>query len=62
MPLLLHCLTIRPVSADRAAVLENEWGKKPLVDLNLPGATLDTIPPTLAFRVEVARSLKPIEA
>jgi hypothetical protein len=52
----------KPVSADRAAVLENEWGMKPLVDLTLPGATLDTIPPTLAFRVEVIRSLKPLKA
>jgi hypothetical protein len=51
----------KPVSAERAAVLENEWAGKPLVDLNLPGATLDTIPPTLAFRVEVARSLKPMK-
>ena len=50
------------VSADRAAVFENEWGTKPLVDLALPGATLDTIPPTLAFRVEVSRSLKPLKA
>jgi hypothetical protein len=51
----------KTVSAERAEVLENEWGKKPLVDLNLPGATLDTIPPTLAFRVEVVRSLKPMK-
>jgi tetratricopeptide (TPR) repeat protein len=50
------------VSADRAAVLENEWSNKPLVDLALSGATPDTIPPTLAFRVEVARSLKPLKA
>ena len=50
------------VSADRAAVLENDLGTKPLVDLALPGATLDTIPPTLAFRVEVVRSLKPLKA
>jgi tetratricopeptide (TPR) repeat protein len=50
------------VSADRATVLENEWSTKPLVDLALPGATPDTIPPTLAFRVEVARSLKPLKA
>jgi hypothetical protein len=49
------------VSADRATVLENEWSTKPLVDMAIPGATLDTIPPTLAFRVEVARSLKPLK-
>jgi tetratricopeptide (TPR) repeat protein len=51
----------KPVSADRAAVLENEWGKKSLVDLTMPGAAIDTIPPTLAFRVEVMRSLKPLK-
>jgi tetratricopeptide (TPR) repeat protein len=51
----------KTISADRAAVLENEWSKKSLVDMSLPGAALDTIPPTLAFRVEVARSLKPLK-
>jgi tetratricopeptide (TPR) repeat protein len=51
----------KPVSADRAAVLENEWGTKSFVDMTLPGATPDTIPPTLAFRVEVVRSLKPLK-
>jgi len=49
------------VSADRAALLEKEWGIKPFVDAKLPGATIDTIPPTLAFRVEVSRSLKPLK-
>ena len=29
----------KAVSADRAALLENEWGMKPLVDLTLSGAT-----------------------
>ncbi len=52
----------KQVSADRAAVLEKEWGTKPLLDMNLPGAALDTIPPALAFRVEVVRSLKPLKA
>jgi hypothetical protein len=51
----------KTISADRAAVLENEWGKKPLVDINLTGTAQDTIPPTLAFRVEVTRSLKPLK-
>jgi hypothetical protein len=50
------------VSADRAAALENEWAAKPLAGLALPGAAPDTIPPTLAFRVEVVRSLKPMKA
>jgi hypothetical protein len=49
------------VSADRAALLENEWGMKPFNDLALPGAAIDTIPPTLSFRVEVVRSLKPLK-
>jgi len=53
----------KAVSADRAAILEKEWGKKPFVIkteavLQLPA---DTIPPTLAFRVEVLRSLKPVK-
>ena len=51
----------KPVSADRAAVLENEWGTKSLVGLSMSGAAADTIPPTLAFRVEVIRSLKPLK-
>jgi tetratricopeptide (TPR) repeat protein len=49
----------KPVSPDRAAVLENEWGSKPFIDSKLSGASLDTIPPALVFRVEVVRSLKP---
>jgi hypothetical protein len=51
----------KPVSADRAAVLENEWGTKSLVGLSMSGAAADTIPPTLAFRVEAIRSLKPLK-
>jgi tetratricopeptide (TPR) repeat protein len=51
----------KPVSADRAAVLEREWGMKSFADISVPGTTTDTIPPTLAFRVEVARSLKPLK-
>lgn len=51
------------ISADRAAVLEKEWGKKPFISLvkavqKMPN---DTVPPTLAFRVEVSRSLKPLK-
>jgi hypothetical protein len=52
----------KAVSADRAAILEQEWGKKPFADLRIhPSVTADTIPPALAFRVEVARSLKPLK-
>jgi hypothetical protein len=50
------------VSADRAALLEKEWGSKPLFT-ETPKVQIvahDTIPPTLVFRVEVARSAKPL--
>jgi tetratricopeptide (TPR) repeat protein len=50
----------KTVSADRAAVLEKEWGNKPLMTISnagSPGQT-DTLPPTLAFRVQVIRSSK----
>lgn len=48
----------KQVSADRAAVLEEEWGKRPLFDSPMPA---DTIPPTLAFRVEVLRTKKALK-
>ena len=53
----------KPVSSDRAAVLEKEWGKKSFfnimkVEQKTPA---DTITPALLFRVEVTRSLKPIK-
>ena len=53
----------KPVSADRAAILEKEWGKKPFVTKveALSHVSADTIPPTLAFRVEVMRVLKPVK-
>jgi tetratricopeptide (TPR) repeat protein len=51
----------KPVSPDRAAVLENEWGNKSFVDIGIPGAAADTVPPELVFRVEVARSMKPMK-
>jgi len=53
----------KPVSADRAALLEKEWGKKPFVTrvAAVPQVAADTIPPTLAFRVEVMRVLKPVK-
>jgi tetratricopeptide (TPR) repeat protein len=52
------------VSADRAAVLEREWGTKPFErvvgnkSIQIPvavTASADTLPPTLVFRVEVMR-------
>ena len=53
----------KPVSADRAAILEKEWGKKPFVSIakSVPETPIDTVPPTLSFRVEVIRSLKPLK-
>jgi tetratricopeptide (TPR) repeat protein len=55
----------RPVSADRAAILEKEWGMKPFerkvneVPVIVPA---DTLPPTLIFRVEAMRVSKPAKA
>jgi hypothetical protein len=53
----------KKVSSDRAAVLEKEWGKKSIIsgESVLPVTATDTIPPTLVFRVEVSRSLKPLK-
>jgi hypothetical protein len=50
------------VSPDRAAVLEKEWGGKPFysIEKTLHEIQVDTITPTLTFRVEVIRSLKPL--
>lgn len=54
----------KAVSADRALILEKEWGKIPFIS-NLNSTTetpIDTLPPALSFRVEVVRSstlLKP---
>jgi hypothetical protein len=53
----------KPVSADRAAMMEKEWGSKPLFvkEVSSQGAQADTIPPALLFRVEVTRSQKPLK-
>ena len=53
----------KTVSADRAALLEKEWGKKPFATFgkSLQETKVDTIPPTLSFRVEVTRSVKPLK-
>jgi hypothetical protein len=53
----------KPVSAVRAAVLEKEWGNKPLkqpeaISQQTPA---DTVPPVLTFRVELKRSAKPLK-
>jgi hypothetical protein len=50
------------VSSDRAASLEKEWGAKPFYSIEkvIPKTDADTITPTLVFRVDVIRSLKPL--
>ena len=50
----------KSVSADRAAILEKEWGKKPFISSE-PVTYADTVTPTLTFRVEVTRSAKPLK-
>lgn len=51
----------KQVSAERAAVLEKEWGSKPLYEEDIEVAPADTVPPTLVFRVELLRSQKPLD-
>jgi len=55
-------LDSKRVSPDRAALQEKEWGKKSFYSIEhvLPATHTDTITPTLTFRVEVIRSLKPL--
>jgi hypothetical protein len=53
----------KSVSPDRAVVMEKEWGKKPFISGGKVTSdnNTDTIPPTLAFRVEVIKSVKPLK-
>jgi hypothetical protein len=53
----------KAVSAERAALLEKVWGKKSFPSAFKPviKAPADTIPPTLSFRVEVMKSVKPVK-
>jgi hypothetical protein len=53
----------KKISTDRAGMMEKEWGKKPFINLNklVLETPVDTIPPTLSFRIEVTRSLKPLK-
>lgn len=53
-----------PVSIERASLLEKEWGQKPLYEkavTELKNPSEETGPPTLSYRVEIARSEKPRE-
>lgn len=51
----------KSVSSDRAVIMEKEWGNKPFINGVRTVTQLDTIPPTLSFRVEVIRSVKPLK-
>lgn len=52
----------KAVSMERAEILEKEWGKISFygikADEQVPA---DTVPPTLTFRVEIARSAEPVD-
>jgi hypothetical protein len=51
------------ISAERAAILEKEWGNKPFENVlvpKIPETPRDTVPQTLVFRVEVIKSQKPL--
>lgn len=51
----------KKVSAERAAVLEKEWGKIPLFSSSYENKNqVDTLPPTLTFRVEATRTKQPL--
>ncbi len=51
----------KQVSMDKAAILEKEWSSKPLFETSRQEVVeRDTVPPTLVFRVEITRSLKPL--
>lgn len=50
------------VSAERAGILEKEWGDKTVITDTLSKIVpKDTVPPTLIFRVEIIRSQKPLK-
>jgi tetratricopeptide (TPR) repeat protein len=60
---IISLLDGNPVSSDRAAHLEKEWGQKPFrVDMQTRmEVPADTIPPTLSFRVLIMSSPKPVK-
>jgi hypothetical protein len=55
----------RKVPVDKAAAMEKEWGKKPFISVAEATSDqqqdLDTIPPSLSFRVEVVKTPKPLK-
>ena len=51
----------KAVSSERAAALEDKWGKIPFSGVSAEEQVpADTVPPTLTFRIEIARSEKPV--
>jgi hypothetical protein len=50
----------KAVSLERASLMENEWGQKPLIETVQSVKTGEPETSTLVFRVEVTRSLKPL--
>jgi tetratricopeptide (TPR) repeat protein len=53
-------LDSKPVSIERASLLENEWGQKPLTKIATAQKSGETAASTLVFRVEITRSVKPV--
>jgi hypothetical protein len=49
----------KPVSLERASLMEIEWGRKPLGLIAPEQKTGETVTSTLVFRVEITRSVKP---
>lgn len=50
----------KAVSLDRASLMENEWGQKPLIETLQSSKAGEAETSTLIFRVEVTRSVKPL--
>ncbi len=50
----------KAVSLERASLMENEWGQKPLIETVQSLKTGEPETSTLVFRVELTRSLKPL--
>jgi len=50
----------KAISFDRALLLENEWGLKPLIITDQTPDSGETDPVTLSYRVELTRSIKPV--
>ena len=55
----------KKIPSDKAATMEKEWGRKSFISvMEATGnqkPAMDTIPPTLSFRVEVVKAQKPLK-